>query len=260
MKTFSIFGAIIDTEDQAWSFEDVTPTQVKSFLSNLEPNEDVVFEINSPGGSVSAGISICNLIKQTRFEGHKVTTHVIGLAASIASVIACSGDELQMDSNAFMMIHLPYMGASGNSVEFEKYVDVLKQNEQAIISVYKTKFDLTDEQLYKMMLEETWFLGSEKDTYKLNAKVIETNTEYKIAACVKNMENDFKKIPNKLKDLIHKDENMPKPNTTEPVEDKVQETISDNVVDNNEKPVEENQLKTRFKKRFLLWLILKNHQ
>ena len=43
-----------------------------------------------------------------------------------------------------------------------------------------------------------------------------TNTEYKIAACVKNMENDFKKIPNKLKDLIHKDENMPKPNTTEP--------------------------------------------
>ena len=245
MKTFSIFGAIIDTEDQAWSFEDVTPTQIKSFLSNLEPNEDVVFEINSPGGSVSAGISICNLIKQTRFEGHKVTTHVIGLAASIASVIACSGDELQIDSNAFMMIHLPYMGASGNSVEFEKYVDVLKQNEQAIISVYKTKFDLTDEQLYKMMLEETWFLGSEKDTYKLNAKVIETTTEYKIAACVKNMENDFKKIPNKLKDLIHKDENMPKPNTTEPVEDKVQETISDNVVDNNEKPVEEKPVEDK---------------
>ena len=201
MKTFFIGGQIINTEDEAWSFEDVTPTQVESFLNNLEPNEDAVFEINSPGGSVTAGIAICNLIKQARLNGHKITCHVIGIGASIASVIACAGDELQIDSNAFMMIHLPYERYLGNSVEFQKQVEVLKQCETAIISIYKTKFDLTDEQLYKMMEEETWFLGAEKDTYKLNATVIPTE-ELKIAACVKKMENDFKNIPNKIKNFI----------------------------------------------------------
>lgn len=247
MKTFFISGAIINDESEAWSFEDVTPTQVKSFLTNLDEGEEAIFEINSPGGSVTAGIAICNLIKQARLEGHKIYTHVIGIGASIASVIACAGDELKIDSNAFMMIHLPYSRYTGNSIEFQKEIDVLKKCEQAIISIYKTKFDLTDEQLFKMMEEETWFLGSEKDTYKLNATLIETDTEYKIAACIKDIQKEFKNIPNKLQNLIHKDDNMPKPTkdiVQEPVKDKVQETISDNVVDNTEKTVEDKPVET----------------
>ena len=233
MKTFLIAGAIVDQDIDRWSYEDVTPDQVRSFLDGLEDGEEALFEINSPGGSCSAGISICNLIKQARLNGHKITVHVIGLAASIASVIACSGDELQMDSNAFMMIHLPYLNITGNSNELEKTVEVLKQNEQAIISVYKTKFDLTDEQLLQLMVEETWFLGSEKDTYKLNATVIENITEYKIAACIKNLEKDYKKIPNKLKDLYEvskmpedKNTEQPKNETVETVENRTEEMIS----------------------------------
>lgn len=248
MKTFLISGAIIGDESEAWSFEDVTPAQVKSFLSNLDEGEEATFEINSPGGNATAGIAICNLIKQARLEGHKIYTHVIGIAASISSVIACAGDELKIDSNAFMMIHLPYSNYIGNSIELQKEVEILKQCEQAIISVYKTKFDLSDEQLFKLMEEETWFLGSEKDTYKLNATVIQTEKEYKIAACIKDIQKEFKNIPNKLQNLIHKDDNMPEPTkdiVQEPV-NKVQEPISNTVVDNTDKPVEtvENKVET----------------
>lgn len=247
MKTFLISGAIISDESEAWSFEDVTPAQVKSFLSNLDEGEEATFEINSPGGSVTAGIAICNLIKQARLEGHKIYTHVIGIGASISSVIACAGDELKIDSNAFMMIHLPYERYMGNSIEFQKEIDILKQCEQAIISVYKTKFDLSDEQLFKLMEEETWFLGSEKDTYKLNATVVQTDTEYKIAACIKDIQKEFKNIPNKLQNLIHKDDNMPRPTkdiVKEPVENKVQEIISNTDVDNTEKTVEDKPVET----------------
>lgn len=250
MKTFLIAGCIVNDDSEKWSFEDVTPTQVKSFLDHLETNEEATFEINSPGGSCAAGIAICNLIKESRLNGHKITTHVIGLAASIASVIACSGDELKIDSNAFIMVHLPYEQYVGNSIEFERQIDILKKHEQAITSVYKTKFNLTEEQLFQMMKEETWFRGDERETYKLNATVIPSIGECKVAACVKNMEKDFRKIPNKLKDLIHKDDNMKNVNGTEPVDNTVQNTVADTVVSDvpvEEKPVEtvvENKVET----------------
>ncbi len=244
MKTFLIAGAIVNSEDEAWSFEDVTPTQVKSFLDGLEPNEEAVFEINSPGGSCSAGLSICNLIKEARLNGHKVTAHVIGLAASIASVIACSGDELQIDSNAFIMIHLPYSNITGNSVELTEYVSLLKKWEQAVTSVYKTKFDLTDEQIFELMKDETWFMGTEIETYKLNATVIETDGEFKVAACIKNIEKDFKKIPNKLQNL-YKDIEMTKKNTKEQSDNTVQDTISSEpIVENKETQTEEKPVET----------------
>lgn len=244
MKTFLIAGAIVNSEDEAWSFEDVTPTQVKSFLDGLEPNEEAVFEINSPGGSCSAGLSICNLIKEARLNGHKVTAHVIGLAASIASVIACSGDELQIDSNAFIMIHLPYSNITGNSVELTEYVSLLKKWEQAVTSVYKTKFDLTEEQIFELMKDETWFMGTEIETYKLNATVIETDGEFKVAACIKNIEKDFKKIPNKLQNL-YKDIEMTKKNTKEQSDNTVQDTISSEpIVENKETQNEEKPVET----------------
>jgi len=225
MKKFLISGAIIDDESQAWSYEDVTPAEVNSFLNNLENGEEAVFEINSPGGSCSAGISICNLIKEARLHGHKITTHVIGLAASISSVIACSGDELQIDSNAFLMLHLPYGNITGNSVELGSYIELLKKWELAVTSVYKTKFNLTDEQLYQLMKEETWFTGSEKDTYSLNATIIETDGEFKVAACIKNIEKDYKNIPNKLKDL-YKDLEMKNKQKDVPIEETQDKTIS----------------------------------
>ena len=242
MKTFLIAGCIVNDDSEKWSFEDVTPTQVKSFLDHLEAKEEATFEINSPGGSCPAGIAICNLIKEARLNGHKITVHVIGLAASIASVIACSGDELKIDSNAFIMVHLPYEQYVGNSIEFERQVDILKKHEQAITSVYKTKFDLTEEQLFQMMKEEIWFRGDEKETYKLNATVVPSIGEYKIAACIKNIEKGFKKIPNKLKDLIHKDDNMKNVNGTEPIDNTVQNDVTDAVV--NDVPVEGKTVET----------------
>lgn len=62
-KTFLIAGSIIDVDADRESFEDVTPTQVNSFLSKLEPGDDIELEITSYGGSVSAGLAICNLLK-----------------------------------------------------------------------------------------------------------------------------------------------------------------------------------------------------
>jgi ATP-dependent protease ClpP protease subunit len=57
------------------------------------------------------------MIKQASANGHKSTAHVIGIAASMASAIACACDELKMDSNAFMMIHNPWSYAMGDATD-----------------------------------------------------------------------------------------------------------------------------------------------
>ena len=108
MKNFLLAGVIVDDDSQKYAYEDVTPTQVSSFMKGLQKDEEVTIEITSPGGSCTAGLAIANLIKKASAEGHKTTAHVIGLAASMASVIACACDEVQIDSTAFMMVHNPW--------------------------------------------------------------------------------------------------------------------------------------------------------
>lgn len=125
MKTFLIAGSIVDTDADKETFEDVTPTQVNAALNKLEKDEDFELEITSYGGSVTAGLAICNLLKKASAEGHKTTAHVVGIAASMASAIACACDSLKIDANAFLMVHNPWTMALGNAIDLRKEAEVL---------------------------------------------------------------------------------------------------------------------------------------
>lgn len=144
MANFLIAGSIIDTDAQRETFEDVTPTSVRSFLNGLEPGETVTLDITSYGGSVTAGLAIIGLLRQASQDGHATTAHVIGIAASMASAVACGCDNLEIDSNAFFMMHLPWTVAEGNANDFRKEADTLDLYRDSLLAVYRTKFDLPD--------------------------------------------------------------------------------------------------------------------
>lgn len=74
----------------------------------LNENEDIDIHITSPGGSVFAGNAIISYIQQAQKNGHKVISHIHGLAASMASAIAFAADEMVMDDSAVVMLHLPW--------------------------------------------------------------------------------------------------------------------------------------------------------
>ena len=77
----------------------------KAFIDEMKSLGDIselTLRINSPGGSVFDGIAIYNALKR---HPAKVIVTVEGLAASIASVILCAGDEVVMPKNALIMIH-----------------------------------------------------------------------------------------------------------------------------------------------------------
>lgn len=204
-----IAGNIVDTEADRYTPEDVCPAMVSEMIKGLEPNEPIELEITSYGGSVPAGLAIANMLKMASAEGHKTTAHVIGIAASMASALACACDVLKIDSNAFAMIHNPYTYAVGDAGDMRKEADTLDKMKSALIAIYRTKFDVADEVIAKMMDEETWIIGKDAATYKLNAEIIETAEPLKAAAFAGRELPKWLHTPQTITDLIaSKEEKM----------------------------------------------------
>ena len=232
-KNFAIYGAIVDTDDQRTTFEELTPSQFRAFINNLQPNEDLNISINSPGGSVYAGIAIANMIKQLSMNGHKTTAFVEGLAASIASVIMCACDKVVMGESSLVMIHNCWSIVQGDSNTLRKEADTMDVMNDAIISFYRSKFDLPDETLKSLMDEETWFSGKEAADFKFNCEVIADSEGFSIAAKLKDI--DFSKFKHKPKAIIMEKENELKQANDEVkdavVENKAEETPAETVVE-----------------------------
>lgn len=238
MKTFLIAGSIVDTDADRETFEDVTPVQVNSFLKALQPNEEATIDITSYGGSVTAGLAICNLLKKASANGHKTKSHVIGIAASMASAIACACDEIEIDANAFLMVHNPWTIAMGNADDMRKEADTLDKYRDALLAIYRNKFGLADDYIKQLLDDETWIIGEQASMFNLNAEVIPTKEPLRAAAFAKQMPK-FMKTPKALKEIImKKEEEIKQANdeAKEVVETKAEETPAETVV---EEPKEE---------------------
>jgi ATP-dependent Clp endopeptidase proteolytic subunit ClpP len=132
-------------------------------------NGPLLVEINSPGGNVWDGLSIYN---QLRGRKAPVTTRVVGIAASIASIIALAGDRVEMADAALMMIHDPSGMASGTSEDMRKMADALDQHAEVLVGVYAKKTGRSPESIRAAMKSETWFTTAEALAFGLVDKPI----------------------------------------------------------------------------------------
>lgn len=117
--------------------------------------------INSPGGDVQAGINIANALRAEQAKGRTVVTHIDGVAASIASVIAMAGQRVVMADNALLMIHDPMTVAVGNAAELSKALDFLGAAKDQIVATYKWHATAEDDAIRSMMSAETWMGADE---------------------------------------------------------------------------------------------------
>ena len=100
------------------------------FLESENPDKDISIYINSPGGSVSAGMSIFDTMN---FIKPHVSTLCIGLAASMGAFLLAAGEKGKRFSlpNSKIMIHQPLGGAQGQATEIEIHArEILKTREQ----------------------------------------------------------------------------------------------------------------------------------
>lgn len=200
MAKFYLNGDIVDNGDE-WDCPCVSPNMLKEFIDGLNENEDIEIEITSFGGSCTAGNAMVSMLRSASANGHRTIAHIVSIAASMASVVACACDELIIDSNAFMMIHLPYTSVEGNYEQIRKEADTLELFTKSLVSVYRSKFNLTDEEIVSLLQAETWILGDDAETYGLKCTINKVDGELKVAASCKY---GYKNIPRGLKKMEEK--------------------------------------------------------
>lgn len=190
-------GDIVSTEWDKWENEDKCPADVISLIQSIGSNDVDIF-INSPGGSVFAGMTIYNVLK--RLKGFK-TVYVDGLAGSIASIIAMAGDKIVIPKNAFLMIHKPLCSCYGNADDMMKTVEILNKVQEGLLNVYMTKVKegIEAKTINNLMDLETWFTGQQAEQY-FDIEIGENNNM--VASIFKNDFENKLNIPKLIEDKL----------------------------------------------------------
>lgn len=184
-----VSGDITDDSWKGWSWEDdvaTYPEDIRNLLKDAKG--EIKVYINSGGGDLFAGVAICNLLQ--RYD-KKTTAIIDGLAASAASIIAFGCDEIEIPSNAYLMIHKPLIGIYGNSDDLLKWADTLDELQKGIVETYMHHAidNVTEEQINEMVNKETWLTGKSAseffDVTVTNSTVINNN----VGECVMNYTN-----------------------------------------------------------------------
>lgn len=195
------YGDIVSSWWGAWDDADQYPEAVKNFLSDVK-GKDLNIHINSGGGSVFAGITIYNMLKN--HDGFK-TVYIDGVAASIASVIALAGDKVIMGTGSSFMIHKPlfnYVG--GNADDLREMAEFLDKIQECIMQIYKenAREDADIQVIEDMVNRETWLTNEEASKY-FN---IEVDESLQAVACISNLFNSYKNMPERIQNKT----NIPK--------------------------------------------------
>lgn len=210
-KKINIKGDIIPN-DYAWIYDwmewDYTcPRQIENAL-NQAGGEEVVFLINSGGGSVFDGYEIFNLIKS--YTG-KTTARIVGIAASAASFIAMASDKVQASALSQIMIHRASNGNEGNAPSHHTNAEFLEQIDNTIVKAYTMKNHKSDEEMVELMDKTTWFTAEQALEAGLIDEII--NNETSITKVYNSLENKqeiidklihFGSVENMKKALLNK--------------------------------------------------------
>lgn len=147
-----------DAEVYGWlGYTVYTPNMLRTALAEQNPDEPddgtIELQINSPGGDVFAGSEIYTVLRDS---GAQVTAKITGLAASAASVIAMAANKIEMSPTAQMMIHRTSSAVQGNVEDFAEVMQMMDSSDQAILDVYAQRTGQSEEQIYNLMVNETF--------------------------------------------------------------------------------------------------------
>lgn len=153
VTNMTIYGII----GESWWSDSTSDRDVADALQEAGDN-DVVINMNSPGGSVFDGLAIYNLLK--RHKG-KVTIHVDGWACSAASVILMAADDRRIGIGAMVMAHEASTWTYGTKTDMQKDVDFLAKIDNAIVNIYMTKATISRDEIIEKVEAETWLDAQE---------------------------------------------------------------------------------------------------
>ena len=154
---------------------DVTAGLVVSqllFLESEDPDKDINLYINSPGGSVTAGMAIYDTMQYVKCD---VSTMCMGMAASMGAFLLAGGTKGKRLAlpNAEIMIHQPSGGAQGQATEIEIAAEHILRTKKKLNTILSENTGQPYETIVKDTERDNWLTAQEALEYGLIDKVME---------------------------------------------------------------------------------------
>jgi ATP-dependent Clp protease protease subunit len=142
------------------------------FLESEDPDKDINLYINSPGGSVTAGLAIYDTIQYLKPQ---VSTICIGQAASMGAVLLCAGSKGKRQAlpNSRIMIHQPLGGARGQARDMEIQVQEILRLKKTLYEIFSKHTGHTMDRIEKDADRDFFMGASEAKQYGLIDEVVE---------------------------------------------------------------------------------------
>lgn len=141
------------------------------FLEAEDPNKDINFYINSPGGSVTAGLAIYDTMNYIKCD---VSTICLGMAASMGAFLLSSGEKGKRYClpNAEVMIHQPSGGARGQETEIRIVAENILKTRDRLNTILAKNTGKTVEQINSDTERDNYMTAEEAKNYGLVDAVI----------------------------------------------------------------------------------------
>ena len=184
------------------TWDDVNVADFKQQLADVDSKKPLNIHISSYGGEVNEGLAISSIIRQ-----HKGKTKAIidSFACSIASIIACSCNEIEMYNSSMLMIHNALCCAYGNAKELREEADVLDKISNSLKTVYLEKANgkLDMDKITELMDAESWLSAEECLQFGLCDNIIEVGNKMVAKFNDENILSKYKNVPQSIVDSIN---------------------------------------------------------
>lgn len=154
-------------ENLTYTFYDgVTDESIKPALQKLGdwkrrfPGKAITVIVNSPGGSVLAGLALYDYLQMLRGEGHHVTVVCFGMAASMGGILLQAGDRRLVGANSKVLIHAVSGGAIGTVHAMEDRVAFSRSLWENLKKILATRSVLSEAQIEKRAHRKDWWLDA----------------------------------------------------------------------------------------------------
>jgi ATP-dependent Clp protease protease subunit len=147
------------------------------FLQMQDPQKDINLYINSPGGSVSAGLAIYDTMQ---FVTCDINTYVIGMAASMGAVLLCAGSKGKRFAlpNSDIMIHQVSGGAHGTASDVERSVNHMFKLKKRLNHIIARHTGQPVETVEKDADRDHWMGADEAVRYGLVDRILENKKDF----------------------------------------------------------------------------------
>jgi ATP-dependent Clp protease protease subunit len=146
------------------------------FLQMQDPKRDINLYINSPGGSVTAGLAIYDTMQ---FVTCDVATYCMGIAASMGAVLLAAGTQGKRYAlpNSDIMIHQVSGGAQGTASDVERTVEWMFKIKRRLIHILSAHTGKSDEQVQIDSDRDYWMSADEAKAYGLVDEVVKSRKD-----------------------------------------------------------------------------------